>query len=207
MFSRLRRMLWPGLAVIMLILSLSSPLWAGEVLMSQAGFANWLQQATAPLQQKMSSLQTRSDQLQASIDYLEGQIIQEIVLQPGIKQVRISGPVRNDTQNLDVAPLIQNGRTLVPLRFIGEVLGAEVIWNDVSRQVVYRTNDRNIALTVNSKQAQVNGQAIELEVAPVILNGRTLVPLRFISEWMGAVVRWEGATNTILIRYFSGNTN
>jgi len=205
MFFRSKKIIWLSLVLIFLTFCLSAPLWAGEILMSQAGFANWLQQATLPLQQKITGLHSRSDRLASSIKDLEKQIVQEIVLKPGVLQVSISGPVLNTTKTLDVAPVIKNDRTLVPLRFVGEILGAEVIWDDAARTVTYISDQRNITLKIDSKEAKVDGQTIALDVPPTIINSRTMVPLRFVGEWMGAVVRWDGATSTILIRYYSGN--
>lgn len=192
------------LAVLLLTLAFTSPLWAQEILMSKAGFANWLQQAVQPLQTKINSTETQSELLSISMRELEQQIIRQMVLKPGEKKARLSGPGDTAVQNqsLDVAPLIQNGRTLVPLRFIGETLGARVDWNDTTRQVSYTTDQRTIVLTLNSTKAVVNGKTITLDVAPAVVSGRTLVPLRFVSEYLNAVVDWDAAAKTATVRYY-----
>ena len=200
--KRWRRTL--GFIVVLLMLGLSMPLWASEILMSQAGLANWLQQATLPFEQKLSTVQTKTNEFENSLRNLDSQIISEILLKPGDTSAQLSGLGQSQQKVLDVAPVIRDGRTLVPLRFIGEVLGAEVIWQDATRQVIYRSSNRQITLTVDSNQALVDGQAIQLAVPPVVVQERTMVPLRFISEWLGAVVRWDENARTVLIRYYKG---
>ncbi len=192
------------LAVLLLTLAFTAPLWAQEILMSKAGFANWLQQAILPLQTKINTTQTQSEILSISMKELEQQIIRQIILKPGDKTVQLKSPGTTavQSQTLDVAPLIQNGRTLVPLRFIGETLGARVDWNEATRQVSYTTEQRAIILTLNSTKAMVDGQSIALDVAPTVVSGRTLVPLRFVSEYLNAMVDWDATARTATVRYY-----
>ena len=192
------------LAILLLTVTFTSPLWAQEILMSKAGFANWLQQATMPLRQEIRRLEIQSELLSVSIQELDKQIISEILFKPGDKLAKLSGPGQTtvQSQTLDVAPLIQNGRTLVPLRFIGENLGARVEWNDVTRQVTYTTDQRTIVLTLNSTKALVDGKTIVLDVAPAVFSGRTMVPLRFVSEYLSAVVHWDSTARTATVRYY-----
>jgi len=99
----------------------------------------------------------------------------------------------------DVAPIIGEGRTLVPLRHIFEALGAEVKWDASTRTVTgIKGSDR---LTENdSKEALVNGETKELDVPATIVNGRTLVPVRSISESLGAEVSWDDNSKTVIIK-------
>jgi len=99
----------------------------------------------------------------------------------------------------DVSPEIINGRTLVPARVIFDSFGAEVFWNDSLRQVVVSTSASVIIFNIGSKIAYVNGVAFNIDVAPVIMNGRTLIPVRFISERMGYDVVWNGTDRTVNI--------
>jgi Copper amine oxidase N-terminal domain. len=99
----------------------------------------------------------------------------------------------------DVAPVINDGRTLVPLRSIFEALGADINWNG-STKTVYATKDgMNMILKVGSSTASVNGATITLEVAASNFNGRILVPTRFIAESFGADVTWDPDTRTVII--------
>ncbi len=99
----------------------------------------------------------------------------------------------------DCEPIIKNQRTMVPIRKIFEVLGATVDWDKDTRTVIAKTNDKNIKVTIESDVAVVNGSDIQLEVSPFIKDGTTLVPLRFISENLGADVKWDGAMCRVII--------
>ncbi|SFH80280.1 Copper amine oxidase N-terminal domain-containing protein [Tindallia magadiensis] len=104
---------------------------------------------------------------------------------------------------LDVAPyLSDDNRTLTPLRFIAEALGAEVTWDPVSSSVFYNTPEgETILLTIGRSIATRNGEEIQLSTPPVLHreSGRSLVPLRFFSETLGFRVQWEEETQTITI--------
>jgi|GEM_PF-6422577 len=104
---------------------------------------------------------------------------------------------------LDVAPFAENGRTLVPFRYIGEALGAYVEFI-APNKILYRLRkDANtvdeVWLTIGSTTASVNGVDVTLEVAPKIVNGRTVVPLRFIGEAFGFYVDYNFGTQTITL--------
>jgi hypothetical protein len=113
------------------------------------------------------------------------------------------------TVSLDAAPYIDkaSGRTMVPMRFIGEAFGATVMWQAATRRVTVQTSGTanhqplTMVLTIGSKKATANGKALTLDVAPAIVAGRTFVPLRVISETLGADVAWNGTTRTVGISY------
>jgi len=99
----------------------------------------------------------------------------------------------------DIKPYISNDRTLVPIRFISEQLGASVNWNNDNGTVVISKDDDNIKLAIGSTEIVRNGISSTIDVAPVITNSRTMVPLRFVSEQLGAVVDWDVVKNSVLI--------
>ncbi len=99
----------------------------------------------------------------------------------------------------DVAPIIKDGRTLVPLRAIFEVLGAEVRWDEETETITGIRGSSSIVIQLNSSDALVNGEHKELEVPATAINGRTFVPTRFIAESLGTKVNWDGNTKTVLI--------
>jgi hypothetical protein len=105
----------------------------------------------------------------------------------------------NGTTKNTVAPYISNSTTLVPLRIISEGFGAEVEWNSDDKSVTITDNGKVIKLTINSKTATVNGQALELAVAPEIKNDTTMVPIRFIAEALDTNVTWNSENKTITI--------
>jgi len=99
----------------------------------------------------------------------------------------------------DQLPQIVNDRTLVPLRAIFEALGAEVNWDAQTRTVTATKADTTISLTIDSDQLYVNGTAKTIDVAATIINDRTMVPVRAISEALACDVLWLGDTRTVQI--------
>lgn len=99
----------------------------------------------------------------------------------------------------DVAPQIIGGRTMVPMRLIFEALGAEVTWNDATQTVVGRQGNTSISLIIGNRNATVGGRAVVLDQPAQIIAGRTLVPVRFIAESLGAAVDWDEALRTVRI--------
>lgn len=95
---------------------------------------------------------------------------------------------------------IENGRTLVPLRFVGENLGADIQWEGAERRVTYTKGSKVVVLWVGRREALVNGETVVLDVPPVIVNERTVVPLRFVANALEAKVDWDGVKYEITIR-------
>lgn len=101
---------------------------------------------------------------------------------------------------MDAAPYIKDSRTYVPMRFLGEILGAEVVWDDAARTVTLTKGDDVAIFTIGSTSYTVNGEAKTADVAPEIVNSRTMLPARFVAEAFGAVVGWDAGTQTVLIQ-------
>lgn len=99
----------------------------------------------------------------------------------------------------DVPPLLTGGRVLVPVRVVAEALGAKVHWNEEARKVVITRPQAEITLVLGKNTASVNGTPAPLDVSAQIAGGRTLVPLRFVSEALGLAVDWDGATKTVML--------
>lgn len=95
------------------------------------------------------------------------------------------------TVNTDVAPMIVNSRTLVPVRVISENLGADVEWNNSNRTITIVKGSTTMVLTADSKNYTINNSTKTLDSPAIISNGRTMVPLRLIGEALGAAVEWE----------------
>jgi hypothetical protein len=107
--------------------------------------------------------------------------------------------VNGKSVEFDVPPTLINGRTLVPFRAIFEALGMEVRWSPETRTAIGTSNHTEVVLTVGSIEAAINGSMKVLDVPPMIVNGRTLVPLRFVGEALGADVKWYPDTRDITI--------
>ena len=112
---------------------------------------------------------------------------------------QISVTIDGTKQNYDVMPVIQNGRTLVPMRGIFEALGAEINWDETTKTVTGTKGDIDVSLTIGDTSAKVNQKEVILDVPAIISNGRTLVPVRFISETLGCEVNWDDSAKTVII--------
>lgn len=101
----------------------------------------------------------------------------------------------------DAQPYIddQTSSTMVPVREIAEKLGAKVEWNGSLEQVTFSSQHATTLLTIGQKVASVDGKHLELDAPAVLKNDRTMVPLRAVSESLGADVDWVGERNLVLI--------
>lgn len=100
----------------------------------------------------------------------------------------------------NVKPYIENDRTLVPIRALAENMGFTVGWEKTTRTVTVKNDDTEIILVIDSDKATVNGRIYTLDVPARITSDRTFIPLRFVSENMGATVDWNDADRSIIIK-------
>ncbi|MBD0380517.1 N-acetylmuramoyl-L-alanine amidase [Paenibacillus sp. WST5] len=98
---------------------------------------------------------------------------------------------------VEVPPRIVNGNTIVPVRIIAEEIGAKVSWDEAARKVTITKDDMNIQLTIDSKNATIKGKKQTMEVAPVIVDGSTMLPLRFVGEQLGVEFNWDAITYSV----------
>lgn len=103
------------------------------------------------------------------------------------------------TLSFDVPPMIINDRTMVPFRTILEALGATVEYQEDGQYITATQGDTVITMQIDNPVAAVNGAEVTLDSPPVIVEGRTLVPVRFISESLSAVVDWNAETRVVSI--------
>lgn len=125
----------------------------------------------------------------------------KIVLQIG-NQVAY---VNNEPSLLPFAPFIKDGRTMVPLRFISEQRGAQVLWYAQESKVLIIYNEIFIELWVdqNKNYVRLNGVFYSIEIPPYTYKGRTVVPVRFISEFLNGKVEWKHDTKSVIITFNS----
>ncbi|MDQ0900320.1 MULTISPECIES: copper amine oxidase N-terminal domain-containing protein [unclassified Paenibacillus] len=107
--------------------------------------------------------------------------------------------VNGEEPTLEVNPFIKDGSTLVPFRAISESLKAEVTWNAEERSVTVTRDGITVKLFIDSTKATVDGKEVTLEVPAAIVEGNTVVPVRFISEALKATVKWEAETKSVVI--------
>lgn len=125
--------------------------------------------------------------------------LDELRIKPDIVTVVLDGQtLQFPTQD----PIITDGRTLVPMRTIFEALGADVEWIDEDgvQSIVATTEDTTINMTINSDKFYVNGEEKMLDVPAQLINDKTLVPIRAISESLGCYVGWDEDAKTVIIQ-------
>lgn len=111
----------------------------------------------------------------------------------------------SETKEVDpgrgTTPIIINGRTMVPIRAIIEAMGGTVGWNDSERKISIVHGAININLWLDKKEALINNSTMLLDVEPVSINGRTMVPLRFVIENLNCEVKWDDSTKNVIIEF------
>lgn len=121
------------------------------------------------------------------------------VLQLWIDEYRIVKD--GEESDIDSAPMILNGRTMVPVRPVIEAMGGKVAYDSATRRIDLTLKGTKLTLWIDKKKATVNDKSVTLEVAPTIIGGRTMLPLRFAAESLGAAVEWDKTTQMITLKY------
>lgn len=122
----------------------------------------------------------------------------EIILQINNPNMKVNG-VEKPIDAEGSVPVIVNNRTLLPVRAVVEEMGGTVEWNGDTREVTLNYAADEIKLTIDSTNAQLNGVNNILDIAPSIINDRTMLPIRFIAESFKFNVDWEQSTQTVTI--------
>ncbi len=107
--------------------------------------------------------------------------------------------INGQHKTIDGKPFILEGRTYVPLRVVAEGFGADVTWVEQTKGINITLGDKVISMQIGSTRAMVNNEIVNLDAPPTIRNGRTFVPIRFVSETLGAEVEWIQSTRTVKI--------
>lgn len=117
------------------------------------------------------------------------------ILNPLVIKVKIN----DEYVMFDQLPVTQNSRTLVPMRGIFERLGAEIEWDNKNNTVIAKKDGIRIVVPINSKYITINDKQVEMDISAQIINGRTLVPIRFVSEALNADIKWDEQSKTVMI--------
>ena len=99
----------------------------------------------------------------------------------------------------DRTPVLENDRTLVPMRYLFEKLNMDVTWDEETRIATATRGNTEIAFTIDSPVAWVNGQQVTMDTQPLQLNWRTMIPIRFLSETLGYTVGWDDQNRIVTI--------
>ncbi len=132
---------------------------------------------------------------QAQSDATAGTNDNTIVLKIDSSTMTVNGTSRT----IPAPPVIREGRTLVPVRVVSEAMSASVYWLEKTKQIRIVEGGKEIILTIGSKEVTSGGMSKTMDVEPMIIGGSTYVPLRFISENLGAEIAWNDATREITI--------
>lgn len=111
----------------------------------------------------------------------------------------IRAMINGKEAKFDVPPVVKDGRTLIPIRGVSQSFGAKIDWNAETKTVTITKDGKEIILTLGSNVALVNGEEVTIDVALGAMEGRTVVPLRFIGEIFGANVQWNSTDQTVVI--------
>lgn len=124
---------------------------------------------------------------------------QKIIMQIDNPIMTVDDTDKEIDEGRGTTPVIINDRTLLPIRAAAEAMGASVAWEGESQTTVLAKNDTIILLTIGSNIAYLNEEKQMLDTQPIILNDRTMLPVRFIAENFGYGVKWDGANQMITI--------
>ena len=133
-------------------------------------------------------------------------LLTSVCVMPVSADQPISVYVNGEKLEFDVAPVLLNDRTMVPMRKIFETLGATVTWNGDTETASGVRGGVRVSVSIDNPKAFIDGKVTTLDQPPVLLDGRTLVPLRFIAEAYGANVEWVDETQTVNITTDLNNT-
>jgi len=122
-----------------------------------------------------------------------------VSLQIGNPMMQVNGVQAEIDAGRGTAPVVIDGRTLVPIRAIVEAFDGVVAWDGNTKTVSLTMDDTRIELVINSHTAYLNQKAETLDVAPTIINGRTMLPMRFVAEGFHLGVAWDGAAKTVVV--------
>lgn len=106
-----------------------------------------------------------------------------------------------DSQNDSITPVVIEDRTLVPIRAIIEAIGGTIGWDEKEKRIDISYKSSKMQLWINNKNAKVNGQDMKIDVPPMTISERTMLPLRFVSENLGMKVEWDQNTQSIILKY------
>ena|GEM_PF-153272 len=120
----------------------------------------------------------------------------QIALTLGSTQATVGGTATK----LDVAPIALNGVTYLPLKFVSDAIKGKVAWDNATKRATFQRGDKLLDLWLDQKSYVVNGKRASAEAAPIIRGGRTLVPVRLVSEQLGLQVQYDAAQKRITIQ-------
>jgi hypothetical protein len=118
----------------------------------------------------------------------------------GQKLMKVNGVQKEIDPGRETAPQIVNGRTLIPIRAVIEAMGGTVDYDAKEQKITLKKDNDTLQMWIGKTNIKLNGTAKTMDTAPIILNGRTMVPVRFVAENFGYSVAWKAAEQTVVIQ-------
>jgi len=151
----------------------------------------------------LAAIPAASGQQQERVDVYEGkQLVKSVVFQIGRAEYFVDGRVPGE--KMDAAPFIENGRTFVPVRYLGYALGLaekDVSWDNEEQKAALKRGGTVLEMTIGVPEVVTNGQAKAIDVAPILKSEpawRTYLPARFVAEGLGYEVDWDGSLGLVV---------
>lgn len=130
--------------------------------------------------------------------YQDNQLVKSVVFKIGVPYYVVDG--QTSGVKIDAAPFIENDRTFVPVRFLGNALGvtdSDITWDNNTKTATLKGN-ATLSMTIGQAAVVSNGQTKAIDVAPVLKSDRTFLPARYVAEGLGYEVAWDEATQTVV---------
>jgi hypothetical protein len=127
--------------------------------------------------------------------------IKTIVLQIGNPYMVVNGVRQEIDPGRGTAPILLYGRTVLPIRAVVEVMGGTIDWDPKTSKVTIKARGVVIEMWLDSNNMKVNGIQKEIDVAPASINGRTMVPVRFVAENLNCTLDWDSVNQKVTIKY------
>lgn len=173
-----------------------------EVLCQEYGS---LDECASAIEAKLASSGHSLEALKGSCEWSEiVNCVKAAIAQKGAQRLQLrfgSAEVSADGISLptDAAPVVIENRTFVPVRAVSEMIGATVGWDAQTRTVTIEADGKRLSIPVDSNTATLDGKEVPMDASAQIVDGRTVLPLRFVSESLGLKVEWDAKTQTITI--------
>ncbi|OPY63671.1 MAG: hypothetical protein A4E56_00394 [Pelotomaculum sp. PtaU1.Bin065] len=131
--------------------------------------------------------------------YQDNQLVKSVVFKIGVPEYVLNG--QTPGTKMDVAPFVENDRTFVPVRFLGNALGISndnITWDNNTQTATIKGTKATLQMTIDKAQVVSNNQAKTIDVAPILKSDRTFLPARYVAEGLGYQVAWDDATQTVV---------
>jgi len=128
-----------------------------------------------------------------------------MLMQIGKETMIVNGDIIEIDPGRGTTPILKNSRTLIPIRAIAEAMNGEVSWNEYEEQVDISANGRALTMWIDNLNISVGGVIYTMDVAPEVINARTMLPVRFVVENLGCVIDWFAWSEEVVIVYPLGD--